>query len=83
MTATGHVRRFDDLGRIVIPREVRKNVFGRIDVQDIPMEIFYNKENGDDIYYRESENRLVIVSTDGYIRTYFRPEDGIRYYEKK
>ena len=41
------------------------------------------KENGDDIYYRESENRLVIVSTDGYIRTYFRPEDGIRYYEKK
>lgn len=44
MTATGHVRRFDDLGRIVIPREVRKNVFGRIDVQDIPMEIFYNKD---------------------------------------
>lgn len=44
MTAAGHVRRFDDLGRIVIPREVRKNVFGRIDVQDIPMEIFYNKD---------------------------------------
>jgi bifunctional DNA-binding transcriptional regulator/antitoxin component of YhaV-PrlF toxin-antitoxin module len=44
MTTTGYVRRFDEYGRIVIPREVRKNVFGRIDVQDIPMEVFYNED---------------------------------------
>ena len=44
MKITGIIRRFDDLGRIVIPREVRKNVFGRIDVQDIPMEVFYNED---------------------------------------
>lgn len=41
------------------------------------------KEDGDDIYYVESTNDLVIVSTDGYIRTYFRPDEGIRYYNKQ
>lgn len=41
------------------------------------------KEDGDDVYYVEETNDLVIVSTDGYIRTYFRPEDGISYFERQ
>ena len=41
------------------------------------------KEDGDDVYYLESTNELVIVSTDGYIRTYFEPEDGLEYFKKQ
>ena len=41
------------------------------------------KEDGDDVYYVESTNDFVVVSTDGYIRTYFRPEDGRAYYERQ
>ena len=41
------------------------------------------KDDGDDIYYLERTNELVIVSTDGYIRTYFRPDSGIKYYNKQ
>lgn len=40
-------------------------------------------EDGDDIYFLNETNDLVIVSTDGYIRTYFRPEDGIAYYNRQ
>ena len=41
------------------------------------------KEDGDDVYYLESTNELVIVSTDGYIRTYFEPEDGLEYFKRQ
>lgn len=41
------------------------------------------KEDGDDVYYLESTNEFVIVSTDGYIRTYFYPESGKKYFEKQ
>lgn len=40
-------------------------------------------EDGDDVYYLESTNEFVIVSTDGYIRTYFKPDDGIAYYNRQ
>ena len=40
-------------------------------------------EDGDDVYYLESTNEIVIVSSDGYIRTYFCPEDGIEYYNRQ
>ncbi|MGN0414688.1 MAG: hypothetical protein ACI4FX_04275 [Agathobacter sp.] len=40
-------------------------------------------EDGDDVYYVESTNDFVIVSTDGYIRTYFRPDAGINYYNRQ
>lgn len=40
-------------------------------------------EDGDDVYYLESTNELVIVSKDGYIRTYFCPSDGIDYYNRQ
>lgn len=41
------------------------------------------KEDGDDIYYIESSNEFVVVSTDAYIRTYFKPDKGIEYYNKQ
>lgn len=40
-------------------------------------------EDGDDVYYLEETNEFVIVSTDGYIRTYFKPDDGIRYFNRQ
>lgn len=40
-------------------------------------------EDGDKIYYNEEKNEIVFVSTDGYIRTYFKPNDGINYYNRQ
>lgn len=41
------------------------------------------KEDGDDVYYLEATKGFVVVSTDGYIRTYFQPEDGILYFNRQ
>lgn len=40
------------------------------------------KEDGDDVYYIVSTNELVVLSTDGYIRTYFKPNAGKRYFDR-
>jgi len=40
-------------------------------------------EDGDDVYYLEDTNEFVIVSKDGYIRTYFLPDAGIDYYNRQ
>lgn len=53
MKATGIIRRFDDLGRIVIPKEIRKQIFGNTDkAEGMPMEIFME---GNDIVLRKYE----------------------------
>ena len=41
------------------------------------------KEDGDFVFYLESTNEFVILSTDGYIRTYFRPSDGLDYFNRQ
>ena len=41
------------------------------------------KEDGDYVYYVEETNEFVILSTDGYIRTYFLPSGGKKYYDKQ
>ena len=41
------------------------------------------KEDGDDVYYLEATNEFVVVSKDGYIRTYFLPDAGKKYYDKQ
>ena len=40
-------------------------------------------EDGDDVYYIEDTNEFVIVSKRGYLRTYFKPDAGKRYYDKQ
>ncbi|MGN0073081.1 MAG: hypothetical protein ACI36W_04710 [Coriobacteriales bacterium] len=41
------------------------------------------KEDGDDVYYLVTSNEFVVVSTDGFIRTYFCPDSGKRYYDRQ
>ncbi|MBS6454928.1 MAG: hypothetical protein KH376_04145 [Holdemanella biformis] len=41
------------------------------------------KEDGDDVYYKENTNEFVAVSTDGYIRTYFNPDSGKKYFDRQ
>lgn len=40
-------------------------------------------EDGDYVYYIEETNEFVIISQDGYIRTYFNPSAGIDYYNRQ
>ena len=41
------------------------------------------KEDGDDVYYLEETNEFVVISTDGFIRTYFCPDSGKKYFDKQ
>lgn len=41
------------------------------------------EEDNDDIYFLESTNEFVVVSTDGFIRTYFIASGGIDYYNRQ
>lgn len=41
------------------------------------------KEDGDDVYYRERDNAFVVVSKDGYIRTFFYPSGGKDYFDRQ
>ena len=52
MRADGIVRRFDELGRINIPKEIRTKLFGTKYTDGEPMEIFMDK---DDIIIRKFE----------------------------
>lgn len=51
MKSTGIIRRFDDLGRIVIPKELRKRINnGNPEMCGIAMEVY---EDGDTIVLRK------------------------------
>ena len=41
------------------------------------------KEDGDGVYYIESTNEFAVLSTDGYIRTYFYPSAGKAYFDRQ
>jgi len=41
------------------------------------------QEDGDYVFYVEATNEFVIVSQDGYIRTYFLPSAGKKYYDRQ
>lgn len=41
------------------------------------------KEDGDHVYYIESSNEFVVLSKDGYIRTYFLPSAGKAYFDRQ
>lgn len=53
MKATGIVRRVDDLGRIVIPREIRRNL--NIKDGDL-LEIFLDKETNGVMFVKVDNN---------------------------
>lgn len=41
------------------------------------------QSDGDTAYFLQSSNEFVVLSTDGYIRTYFKPTDGIDYFYRQ
>lgn len=41
------------------------------------------KEDGDHVFYIEATNEFVVLSKDGYIRTYFKPDGGKRYFDRQ
>jgi hypothetical protein len=41
------------------------------------------KEDGDDVYYKVESNEFVVLSKDGFIRTYFCPDSGQAYFDKQ
>ena len=41
------------------------------------------KDDGDDVYYKVETNEFVVLSTDGYIRTYFCPDSGQAYFDRQ
>lgn len=40
-------------------------------------------EDNDHVYYLEESNEFVVLSQDGYIRTYFNPSAGIDYFNRQ
>lgn len=57
---------------------------GASDVINNPDALFKTEaEDGDGVYYIEQSNEFVILSTDGYIRTYFRPSGRIDYFNRQ
>lgn len=52
-----------------------------VDDEDVLHKI--EAEDGDDVYYLEETNEFVVISKDGYIRTYFYPNDGIDYFNRQ
>ena len=41
------------------------------------------KDDGDDVYYIEETNEFVVISKDGFIRTYFCPDSGKKYFDRQ
>lgn len=63
MKATGIIRRIDELGRIVVPKEIR----GKLGIKEgDPLEFFTNKE-GEIILVPYKENNKII---DNFIETF-------------
>lgn len=60
MKATGIIRRIDDLGRVVIPKEIRRTMGIR---EGDPLEIYTDKD-GSIIFKKYSPSNLVDVSQD-------------------
>ena len=58
MESTGIVRRMDDLGRIVMPKGLRRQVFGLEEwdsCTDVPLEFFIDEDSVVIKIYKENE----------------------------
>lgn len=57
---------------------------GASDVINNPDALYKTEaEDGDGIYYIEESNEFVVLSTDGYIRTYFKPGGRKAYFDRQ
>ena len=57
---------------------------GASDVINNPDALYKTEaDDGDGVYYIEGTNEFVVLSKDGYIRTYFRPSAGIDYFNRQ
>ena len=57
---------------------------GAIEVIENPSSLKKTEaEDGDYVYYLQSTNEIVFVSPTGTIRTYFKPDDGIAYFNRQ
>ena len=41
------------------------------------------KEDGDDVFFDTATGYFLVLSTDGYIRTFFVPDKGIDYFNRQ
>lgn len=39
--------------------------------------------DGDRLFYSEERNEFAVLTSDGFIRTFFRPEDGVDYWNRQ
>ena len=42
-----------------------------------------HEDDSDKLFYDVNKNEFLVLSTDGYIRTFFKPDDGLDYYNKQ
>ncbi len=55
---------------------------GAISVIENPSSLKKTEDDGDYVYYLQSTNEIVFVSPSGVIRSYFKPSDGIAYFNR-
>lgn len=70
MKVTGIIRRIDELGRIHIPKDIRRQIFGTQCAEGKPMEFFII---GDSIVlkkYEEAANNKRMIDADAWINKY-------------
>ena len=63
------------------PEEYVENANRVISSPDVLYKL--EEEDQDHVYYLEETNEFVVVSQDGYIRTYFNPSAGIDYFNRQ
>ena len=91
MRADGIVRRFDELGRINIPKEIRTKLFGTKYTDGEPMEIFMDKddiiirkfeENKDDVCDRKCEKCDLVQDSGKLIDMYEQLAEWLEDYKR-
>lgn len=63
MKTTGIVRKFDNVGRVVIPKEIRERIWGTKNTDDMPVEFFLD---GNSVVLKKYEG--AVYSTEQEIR---------------
>ena len=41
------------------------------------------RNNGDELFYNTKTNEFAVKTKDGYLRTYFKPTDGLDYFNRQ